>query len=284
MRNIGKHRGFTLIELLVVIAIIAILAAILFPVFAQAREKARQASCLSNEKQIGLAVLMYTQDYDENYPEGRDWVDGLTDVNHTWLGFVQPYVKTYAIFGCPDDSMAFKKSTAPGTWTSIGQSYTANAYHYTALNGGANAPALGPFGVTEAWTGTAFWMDPAPASIASMVHQSDTVMVTEKFASDTNIAGWTMNGLDGWDGCVITADIGSPYQDLPDGTRNPGALVNGVDTAWPHGPNGAVTAHHTGNANFVLLDGHVKAMRPVATNPDPVNHPELNMWNGQRTP
>jgi prepilin-type N-terminal cleavage/methylation domain-containing protein len=63
-----KQRGFTLIELLVVIAIIAILAAILFPVFAQAREKARQTSCLSNEKQLGTAISMYVQDYDETYP------------------------------------------------------------------------------------------------------------------------------------------------------------------------------------------------------------------------
>jgi prepilin-type N-terminal cleavage/methylation domain-containing protein len=62
------RKGFTLIELLVVIAIIAILAAILFPVFAKAREKARQTSCLSNEKEIALAILMYTQDYDEKFP------------------------------------------------------------------------------------------------------------------------------------------------------------------------------------------------------------------------
>src|SRR5579862_1797833 len=69
-RNFRTDKGFTLIELLVVIAIIAILAAILFPVFAQAREKARQASCLSNAKQIGLAILLYAQDYDETYPPG----------------------------------------------------------------------------------------------------------------------------------------------------------------------------------------------------------------------
>src|SRR5579862_2269722 len=68
MRHRTARSGFTLIELLVVIAIIAILAAILFPVFAQAREKARQASCLSNGRQCGLGILMYTQDYDETYP------------------------------------------------------------------------------------------------------------------------------------------------------------------------------------------------------------------------
>src|SRR5688572_32605433 len=71
----GRRAGFTLIELLVVIAIIAILAAILFPVFAQAREKARQAGCMSNCKQLGLASNMYAQDYDEMLP-GHDWTKG----------------------------------------------------------------------------------------------------------------------------------------------------------------------------------------------------------------
>ena len=74
MRRQGSPRGFTLIELLVVIAIIAILAAILFPVFAQAREKARQATCLSNLKQLSLGVLMYVQDYDEQFPPPAGYV------------------------------------------------------------------------------------------------------------------------------------------------------------------------------------------------------------------
>ncbi len=106
------RRGFTLIELLVVIAIIAILAAILFPVFAKAREKARQTSCLSNLKQIGLGELMYAQDYDEmlvyhylgpiagtvTYPGGAA-SSGLM-----WYFNIYPYVKNIQIFSCPSDS------------------------------------------------------------------------------------------------------------------------------------------------------------------------------------
>lgn len=105
------NRAFTLIELLVVIAIIAILAAILFPVFAQAREQARKASCLSSMKQIGLAAMMYAQDYDETYVQASDWnqrnppwmmVNGVQI--HNWTELLQPYSKdNYAImeFGCP---------------------------------------------------------------------------------------------------------------------------------------------------------------------------------------
>ncbi|MGI5820427.1 MAG: DUF1559 domain-containing protein [Armatimonadota bacterium] len=95
-----SRRGFTLIELLVVIAIIAILAAILFPVFARAREKARQTSCLSNVKQIMLGVLMYAQDYDEALPVASHWYrgDGTTVV---WDQALDPYVKNQQVFVCP---------------------------------------------------------------------------------------------------------------------------------------------------------------------------------------
>jgi prepilin-type N-terminal cleavage/methylation domain-containing protein len=102
----GKpKRGFTLIELLVVIAIIAILAAILFPVFAQAREKARQTSCISNEKQIALGLLMYVQDYDETYAAEREpnVYDPPGPLGITWRTTVQPYIKNNQVFFCPDD-------------------------------------------------------------------------------------------------------------------------------------------------------------------------------------
>lgn len=86
-----RQRGFTLIELLVVIAIIAILAAILFPVFAQAREKARAITCISNEKQLGLAAMQYVQDYDESFPQGQYiWADGT---HTTWGVVFYPYIK-----------------------------------------------------------------------------------------------------------------------------------------------------------------------------------------------
>ena len=99
----SKRKGFTLIELLVVIAIIAILAAILFPVFAQAREKARQTSCLSNMKQLGISLTMYAQDYDGTMPM-TSWELGKLKAKIHWSYLVQPYVKNVQIFVCPSDT------------------------------------------------------------------------------------------------------------------------------------------------------------------------------------
>jgi len=102
----SSEKGFTLIELLVVIAIIAILAAILFPVFAKVREKARQTSCASNEKQIGLALLQYSQDNDELMVAAwrGDWAFSNNTYSYKWMDSIMPYVKSTAVFKCPDDS------------------------------------------------------------------------------------------------------------------------------------------------------------------------------------
>jgi prepilin-type N-terminal cleavage/methylation domain-containing protein/prepilin-type processing-associated H-X9-DG protein len=134
-----KRRAFTLIEILVVIAIIGILAAILFPVFARARENARRSSCQSNLKQLALGVHQYTQDYDERFPIGL-WVDSSsgTDDYQTALENVFPYFKNEQISICPSDSEPLDVDLGlPGTTPA---SYTVNDWLFTPMALGAPAP------------------------------------------------------------------------------------------------------------------------------------------------
>jgi len=126
-----RRTGFTLIELLVVIAIISILAAILFPVFAQARDKAREISCLSNEKQIGMAVQLYVEDYDErlffraNYAYSRSGDIPQTNYNR-WWNILMPYINNNTVWECPSDSLPTPSVDVNGNKT-IPRSYIAVA-------------------------------------------------------------------------------------------------------------------------------------------------------------
>jgi len=151
-----KVSAFTLIELLVVIAIIAILAAILFPVFAKVREKARQTSCLSNEKQIGLGLLQYVQDNDETLTKAFygpfDWsqADGS---RYKWEDAVYPYVKSDAVFNCPDDPnkeadhfIYYKNLPVPNTSHENHGSYGMNVAYYNDTTFNKHHPTSGTDG------------------------------------------------------------------------------------------------------------------------------------------
>lgn len=136
MKNI--KRGFTLIELLVVIAIIAILAAILFPVFAQARDKARQATCLSNMKQLGLAMNMYSQDYD-GYLMQTTSEHPILKIH--WSYVAQPYVKNVGIFVCPSDPMPVSPKTPCQPGMAIGLDCDAQVPKFSYVNNYNAIPA-----------------------------------------------------------------------------------------------------------------------------------------------
>jgi prepilin-type N-terminal cleavage/methylation domain-containing protein/prepilin-type processing-associated H-X9-DG protein len=140
----ARRRGFTLIELLVVIAIIAILAAILFPVFAKAREKARQTSCLSNNKQIALATMMYTADYDSSYP----MCVYLAGDMHAYTVYhsIMPYMKNEGILDCPSEKNVVTWGALNALMAGLlapgfdGVSYTPN---FAVFEDGPNNPLTG---------------------------------------------------------------------------------------------------------------------------------------------
>ncbi|NLO04884.1 MAG: prepilin-type N-terminal cleavage/methylation domain-containing protein [candidate division WS1 bacterium] len=154
------RRGFTLIELLVVIAIIAILAAILFPVFARAREKARQSSCLSNLKQWGVGALMYAQDYDEICHRGYQYYGSGTTYLAWFPYYLMPYVMNYQLAECPSGSWTVTYGTDLPDYQQYNLSYNTNAYKIGDDQVGMQHAALasvedpaGTFWITDGATG-----------------------------------------------------------------------------------------------------------------------------------
>lgn len=145
-RSLRAGKGaFTLIELLVVIAIIAILAAILFPVFAQAREKAREATCMSNLKQIGLGIMQYVSDYDELYPLTRNNTATVSTGGGTWSLWkvnTYPYVKSQDVYTCPSGIVATtgKYILPSGQTLTFAENYSYGCNEFICVNGGATPP------------------------------------------------------------------------------------------------------------------------------------------------
>jgi prepilin-type N-terminal cleavage/methylation domain-containing protein/prepilin-type processing-associated H-X9-DG protein len=265
-RNTGRS-AFTLIELLVVIAIIAILAAILFPVFAQAREKARQTSCLSNLKQLGTGMLMYVQDYDEMFALGMQ-TNGPAGWVNSWAVTTQPYAKSYDIFRCPsDDFAAFK----PGFDWSPGISYAPNM-----LSNGCTA-LWGPVG------GYSSCLAMPSKTLGEVPRVADTILLAEKHNGQAVAKGYSGNRTNYHIGFTGQSwlDTIAPNQ-IPNGSR-----TNTDQANYPGGPSGAVTYRHAEMANFLFCDGHAKAMKPIQTNPQTptdtaAQKTEKNLWDARR--
>ncbi|BDI29287.1 hypothetical protein CCAX7_13380 [Capsulimonas corticalis] len=227
-RRQGTHAGFTLIELLVVIAIIAILAAILFPVFAQAREKARAISCASNLKQMGLAILQYVQDNDEHYPscsnhDGGAGGTGAPGNPWGWADEIQPYVKSVQMFHCPDDPTTQSSNPTQNPYNGTVAGYT--SYFYNSVVGAQD------YGYAYNTGGV---------SVAKMVNPSLTILNGDNISYDSSNALPYGAGF----GCTqVIADGKAPNCD--------GQALNQQPAT-----------RHQGGANYSFGDGHAKFTRP----------------------
>jgi prepilin-type N-terminal cleavage/methylation domain-containing protein/prepilin-type processing-associated H-X9-DG protein len=270
------QKAFTLIELLVVIAIIAILAAILFPVFAQAKSAAKKAGSLSNTKQITLGLLIYAGDADDIFPNAQPLMDptnGVWEGNLGWWGEgwvfkTQPYIKNVGIFASPGDT-----PRTGGSWDRPALSYGINAYIDGFWDGKFGAVKIG-----------GDWRDWTPNPTLGMIGRpAETILLGERHNSDYGAKRRAFNGDDGGHGIQgQTAFSGVDWMDAWLGPSNTPDGARAANAAWPNGRDGTVTAAWQGTANFSFVDGHSKSMRPVQTCPDKWGQQDRNMWDGSR--
>ncbi|BDI32021.1 hypothetical protein CCAX7_40720 [Capsulimonas corticalis] len=230
-------QGFTLIELLVVIAIIAILAAILFPVFAKAREKARQISCASNLKQIGLAELQYAQDNDEFYTgAGHDFGNPFIG-RMMWPEMLYPYTKSAAIYTCPDvaphPGQDFLSNCASNPDVCAhGTDYGYNVVFVTTT--GNSAIGVPPGGSDNS----------AGPTGAGVSDPSDTILIM--------------------DGVPTTNIWGAQFEDIATNTYYGNGWTMGAPTYGRATTTGYIDKRHTDGLNIAWYDGHVKFMKNTA--------------------
>ncbi|MDX1934099.1 MAG: DUF1559 domain-containing protein [Capsulimonadales bacterium] len=267
-----SRRAFTLIELLVVIAIIAILAAILFPVFAQARDKARQTSCLSNNRQMGIALMMYVQDYDEIYPGNLQNEQTPQDPNRSLRKpfdmQLMPYIKNAQIFACPSDSPGNRVPASSTALTFWDESYRARSiirsYQYVGTIATDSSGRVAPY--VDLNTGVSTYPNPIlnePSgsgrgrSMAAVDQPSDTVVFVEVWGKSNDPTDSSYVGAPHAAGFVLcdTWKLAG---------RRPGA-TSGVDSIPAictqlglH--NGIPTVGHANGSNFVFADGSARWM------------------------